>query len=88
MTANGKIQITISGSYADGDFFRFTDDNLCQNRIVIADAIVRTIEHSNLSLLELRIIVPSENADEMIVGMVSGETKIAIGKMSPVVDPD
>ncbi len=88
MTANGKIQITINSSYTDGEFLRFTDEYLQQNRVVIADAIVRTIDCSSLSLLELRIVVPSEHADELLVGMVTGETEIAIGKMSPVIDPD
>jgi hypothetical protein len=88
MTANGKIQITINSSYTDGEFFRFTDEYLQQNRVVLADAIVRTIDHSDLSLLELRIIVPSQHADELIVGMVTGETEIAIGKMSPVMETD
>ncbi len=88
MTANGKIQITINSSYTDGEFFTFTDELLIQNRVVMADAVVSTIDHSELSLLELRIIVPSQHADELLLGMVTGETEIAIGKMSPIADPD
>ncbi len=88
MTANGKIQITIHNGYTDGDFFRYTDDFFEQHRVVIADAIVRTISHSDLSLLELRIIVPVQHAEDLIVGMVKGDTEIAIGKITPVVEPD
>lgn len=88
MTANGKIQITIINNYTDGEFLRYTDDYFQQNRVVVADAVVQTIEHSDLSLLELRIVVPSQHADELLVGMVTGQTEIAIGKMSPVMEPD
>ncbi len=88
MTANGKIQITINSSYTDGEFLRYTDDYFQQNRVVVADAVVQTIDHSDMSLLELRIVVPSQHADELLVGMVTGQTEIAIGKMSPVMEPD
>jgi len=88
MTASGKIQITINCSHRDGEFFRFTDEYLCQNRVVVADAIVRALDYSDLSVLELRIVIPTQHADELLVGMVSGDTEIAIGKMSPTVEPD
>jgi len=88
MTANGKIQITIITSHTDGEFFQFTNEYMQQNRVVVADAIVRTIDHSKMSLFELRIIVPSQHADELLAGMVMGDTEIAIGKMTPVMEPD
>jgi hypothetical protein len=55
---------------------------------VLADAVVRSIEHSDLSVLELRIVVPSQSADRLLVGMVKGETEIAIGQISNVSEPD
>lgn len=88
MTANGKIQITIHNGYTDGDFFRSTGFDCDQHRVLVADAIVRTIGHSDLSVLELRIIIPTQHADELIVGMVKGDTEIAIGKITPMVEPD
>ena len=88
MIANGKIQITIHSGFTDGDFFRATDDYLCQNRVVLADAIVRTITYSQLSVLELRILVPTQHAEELIIGMVKGDTEIAIGQITPSVEPD
>ncbi len=88
MTATGKIQITLYESCSDGDFLCMTDPCLHRNRVVLADAVVRTIDHSDLSVFELRIVVPSQHAEDLIAGMVQGNTEIAIGKISPVVEPD
>jgi len=87
MIANGKIHITITSGNTD-DVLCFGDECLARNRVVIADAIVRTVEHADVSLLELSIVVPADRAEELVLGMLTGETKIAVGKISPVLDLD
>ena len=88
MTANGKIQITINNTCGESDFCPYTEPNLHQNRVIFADAIVRTTDLSTLSLLEVRLLVPARAAEELMIGMVKGDTEIVIGKISPAVDPN
>ncbi len=85
MTANGRILITINANCGDDEFL-LPLDLRSHSRVVAADAIVTAVEHSNLSVLELRIVVPSQHAEDLVLGMVQGDTEIAIGKMSPVVE--
>jgi hypothetical protein len=87
MIANGKIRITVTNK-CDGEFFCESDELLCQQRVVIADAVVNSIEGSGMSMLELRIVVPSQSADTLLTGMIKGDTEIAIGQISRMVDPD
>jgi hypothetical protein len=88
MTANGKVSITITSSYLDENDVQFGNECMQQNRVVIAEAILRTVEHSDVSLLELSVAVPSEDLDHLMVAMLMGETKIAINRISPAVDLD
>ncbi len=87
MIANGKIRITITSNQFERDFF-IADDLLYEQRVLLADAVVSSIEHSNVSVLELRIIVPSQSAEQLLVGLVKGETEIAIGQISKMAEPD
>ncbi len=85
MTTNGKIQIVISSIPRDGTML---DSDLPQERIQLAEACVRTIEHTHSSLLELHIVVTSDNAEQVLAGMVKGETAISIGKIFPNSQPN
>ncbi len=80
MTASGKIQLIITDIAGDDGPLA---GELLQAHAVLADVSVRTIEHARGSLLEFRIIVPSHKAEEMLTGMMKGETEIAIGQIFP-----
>ena len=88
MIANGKILITVQSGPTDTDLIEACDENGCTSRIVIADAIVQIVELSDFSLFELRIIVPRVDAEEMVVGMMKGQTEISMSKISPTLDPN
>ncbi len=86
MTANGKIQITIQPGGIDSNWFGFRSDALGPRRVVVADAIIGAQEHSESSLFELRIIVPVAHAEEIVVGMLKGETELVINGISPLLE--
>lgn len=87
MVANGKVQITITGSE---DEVLFGSDRTLgsEPQVVIADTVVHTFDQSNMSVLELRIVVPANRAEELLIGMVRGDTELVIGPMLPVQNPD
>jgi hypothetical protein len=87
MVANGKVQITITGS--EGAALFGPDGTLGPgSQVVIADTVVHTFDRSNLSVLELRIVVPANRAEELLLGMLRGDTELVIGPMSEVKNPD
>jgi len=81
MNAKGKTRITISASYSDGDF-------LCKDRVYLAETLMRTFQEANFSVLELHIVVPSREAEQLMRGILTGETELLIEKMSPLISPD
>jgi hypothetical protein len=87
MTANGKMRITLTSNYTDGELCHFGDDLLPQERVLVADVLIRTIEHSRLPALELHVIVSSQNAEDLLLALVRGDTEMALGKISPAVEP-
>lgn len=62
MNAKGKFRITFSENEADGSFSQ-------ENRAVLAEAIMHVIEHSNFSVLELHVVVPADDVEEMLNGI-------------------
>jgi len=55
--------------------------------LIIAEAVVEAVESSaDVSIVELRITVPTANAEQMLLGMVDGETNIALRELSPSVE--
>jgi hypothetical protein len=78
MTAEGKIRITITAAYQDGDY-------LCVDREFIAEALLRAFEKSEFSLLELRIIAPRGEAEELLRGMVCGKAELLIDSIKPAI---
>ncbi len=57
--------------------------------LVIAEAAVEAVESSaDVSIVELRITLPTTNAEQMLMGMVDGETDIALRELSPSVEQE
>ena len=57
--------------------------------LVIAQAVVETIDaDADLSILKVYAVLPTENAEQMLLGMMDGETNIVINGMSPVIEPE
>ena len=57
--------------------------------LVIAEAVVEAVESSaDVSVVELRITLPTANAEQMLLGMVDGETNIALRELSPSLEQE
>jgi hypothetical protein len=89
MTAKGKVLVTISSAH-EADSTNASD--ACSGnqspapRLLIVDAIVEALECRKISIVDLRVVLPSQSAKAMLRGMLEGETEIAITGMSPVVE--
>jgi hypothetical protein len=89
MTAKGKILVTIVFGH-DIDLIEepptYLEEDSQGPRILIVDAVVESVEGREMSIVDLRVVLPSLSARAMLSGMIEGETEIAITGMSPVVD--
>ncbi len=81
MEAKSKTRITITASYSDGHF-------LCRERAYLADTVLHALRDSSFSVVELRMIVPSQEAERLLCGIASGDTELLVGKMSRLIDSD
>jgi hypothetical protein len=81
MTANGKVRILISTDYQASGF-------LCPDSVCVADALLRTSHSPAFSLLEIRIVMPSTEAEDLLLGMLLGQTELSIEHLSPLPEPD
>jgi hypothetical protein len=81
MTASGKTQITISAHYQDAHF-------LLQDRIFLAETVVHSLRTPMYSIVELRIVVPTAEAEALVRGMISGDAELLIQRMRPLIDAD
>lgn len=79
MEAKSKTRITITASYSDGHF-------LCREHVYLADTALRALPDSSFSVVELRIIVPSQEAEMLLCGIASGDTELLVEKMSRLFD--
>ena len=83
MTAKGKILVTINP--APEDITAAASEEDCEPpHFLIADAIVETFDRRGISVVELRMVVPSKSAQAMLRGMLEGKAEIAITEMSVV----
>jgi hypothetical protein len=75
MIANGKVRLTVTTDEyqrsLEGSFF-------------VADVLVRSIEQTEYSLLEIRLIMPGRGADDLLLAMVLGRAEFSIGEIQPV----
>jgi len=78
MTANGRVSMTISAGEGD----------LLPSRTVTADAVVRTIEDTGYSLLEIRMVMPEHEADDLLLRMMFGEADFSVRDISPLLPYD
>lgn len=78
MTANGKVSITISAD----------EGEILPTRMVTADAVVRTIEDTGYSLLEIRIVMPENEADDLLLRMMFGEAEFSVKEIAPLIPFD
>lgn len=82
MIATGKIRITISTKCNAPEATEEEVELTREEQVVLAHALVSSIENSAMSVLELRIVVPSHGADTLLASMARGETEIAISQNS------
>jgi len=77
MNAKGKLRIIFSEDEAD--------DGFCsENRAVLADAVMHVIKHSNFSMLEVHIIMPSENLEQMLDGIQQAGVDLSFEAVAPL----
>jgi hypothetical protein len=77
MVANGKIRMTIT-----------TEDQqprLLESGTFIADVLVKAIEPTGYSLLEIRVIMPKQRADDLLLAMALGSAEFSVEEVQPLV---
>jgi hypothetical protein len=79
MTANDKIHIAVTANYNDGTF-------LCQEHTFIAETILHVFHETGTSVLEVRILLPSQDAAELLRGMMMGKTELLVERIPPMLD--
>ena len=75
MVANGKIRMTIT---TEEEHPRVLEEGT-----FIADVLVRSIEQTGYSLLEIRVIMPKQRADDLLLAMVLGAAEFSVEEMQP-----
>jgi hypothetical protein len=78
MTASGKIRMNIT----------IDDSEIFPRQSVLSDAFVRTIEGTGYSLLEIRMVVPEAEAEQLLLGMLLGNAEFSIEQICPLLPPD
>jgi hypothetical protein len=74
MTASGKIRMNIN----------LDDSELFPQQSVLSDAFVRTIDGTGYSLLEIRMVVPQAEAEQLLLGMLLGNAEFSIEQICPL----
>lgn len=77
MNTKGKVRISFDGDVSDGYFSG-------ENRIYLADAAMHVLEHGNVSILELHIVMPMQDVQDMINGMQKTGVELWLEDMSQV----
>lgn len=76
MIANGKIRMTITTER--------TQNGLLPDRSFLADVLVRSIDETSYSLLEIRAILPARGADDLLHAMVLGTAEFSFERLEPM----
>ncbi|MBZ5598725.1 MAG: hypothetical protein LAN83_10415 [Acidobacteriia bacterium] len=77
MNTKGKVRISFDGDAGDGYFSG-------ENRIFLADAAMYVLEHGNVSILELHIVMPMQDVQDMMNGMQRAGVELWLEEMSAV----
>ena len=56
--------------------------------LVIAEAVVEALASEDISIVELRMTLPTASAEQLLLGMVDGETNITLRELSPSAGPN
>jgi hypothetical protein len=75
MVANGKIRMTITTEEQH--------PRLLEDGTFIADVLVKAIEQTGYSVLEIRVIMPKQRADDLLLAMVLGAAEFTVEEMQP-----
>jgi hypothetical protein len=76
MIANGRIRITVTADEQR--------NGVLEGSVFVADVLVRSIEQTNYSLLEIRLIMPSQRADDLLFDMVLGKAEFSMAEIEPL----
>ncbi len=60
------------------------DSELFPQQSVLSDAFVRTIDGTGYSLLEIRMVVPQAEAEQLLLGMLLGNAEFSIEQICPL----
>jgi len=79
VTANGRVRISVTANYQDGDF-------LYREREFMAETAVHALQKGEFAVLEVRLVLPRRDAEELMRSMMSGKTELLIDSISPSLD--
>jgi serine protease Do len=83
MTLQGKVLVTIDLWAQQELIAAGEEDWRTPQFVVIAEAVVEAVASKEISIVELRVTLPTESAERMLLGMVDGETNVALRELSP-----
>ncbi len=76
MIATGKLRIVVDD---------FEEKGLGHPDVSgLADAVLRVVEGTDFSVLEIRMVMPSEEAREFLMGMLLGKMELSIEDVVPM----
>ena len=88
MVVEGKVLVTINRESEEQLVPASGGDWVVPQFRVIAQAVVETIDsYADISIVKVYTVLPTQSAEQMLLGMVDGETNIAITGMSPIIEP-
>lgn len=80
MNTKGKVRISFDGDMPDGQASE-------GNHVFLADAAMHVLEHGNVSILELHIVMPKLEVEGMLNGMQRAGVELWLEGMAQA-DPD
>ena len=81
MIATGKLHIVVN-TEVEGAGLN------CPEVTGMADAVLRVVEGTKFSVLEIRMVMQSEQAHEFLLGMLLGRMELSIEDVTPVEGTD
>lgn len=89
MILEGKVLVTVNRESEEQFVPANGEGPEVPQFVVIAQAVVETVDaDTDLSILKVYTVLPTQSAEQMLLGMLDGETNIVIGGMSPVIEPE
>ncbi|HVO81053.1 MAG TPA: hypothetical protein VMT28_09995 [Terriglobales bacterium] len=81
MNTKGKVRISIEGDTPDGYFSG-------EERIFLADAAMHVLDHGKVAILELHIVMPQHDVQNVMKGIQRAGVELWLEDMTQVPDLD